>query len=151
MAKQLDEDRSPYRSRPQINQAHEGNVLDVIRAIKYWHRRPTMPSMGSYLIEAIVLAYYDGRTTVASKYVDVEIGPVLEYISRAIHDFVWDPKDIQGDINTASYDDRVKISNRAVQDHQNASEARRLETDGDYEASIGKWTEIFGGEFPDYG
>ena len=110
-----------------------------------------MPSMSSYLIEAIVLAYYDGRSALASKYVDVEIGPVLEWFSRAIHDVVWDPKNMQGDINTVSYDDRVKISNRAVQDHQKASEARRLETDGDHKASISKWGEIFGSEFPVYG
>jgi hypothetical protein len=135
----------------QINQAHEGNVLNVIRAIKYWQRRPTMPSMGPYLIEAIVLAYYDGRTAVASKYIDFEIGPVLEYFSRAIHDFVWDPKGIQDDINSVPYEDRVKISDRAAKDHQKASEARGLETAGDHKASISKWSELFGSEFPVYG
>ncbi|MGE0244007.1 MAG: nucleotidyltransferase [Pyrinomonadaceae bacterium] len=134
-----------------INQAHGGNVLNVVRAIKYWQGRATMPSMNSYLIEAIVLAYYDNRTTVASKFVDVEIGPVLEYLSRAVHDFVWDPKGIQGDINDVSYDDRVKIANRAAQDHQKAAEARRLETGDDHKGSIAKWGEIFGSDFPTYG
>jgi hypothetical protein len=133
-----------------INQAHEGNVLNVIRAIKYWNGRPTMPSMSSYLIEAIVLDFYDGRGTIASKFVDVEIAPVLKYISRAVHSIVCDPKGIQGDINSLNYDARVKIANRAAQDHRKASDARRLETTGDYQASINKWREIFGSEFPTY-
>ena len=34
-----------------INVQNDGNVLNVIRAVKYWQRRPTMPSMSSYLLE----------------------------------------------------------------------------------------------------
>ncbi|MEI6056690.1 MAG: nucleotidyltransferase, partial [Lentisphaerota bacterium] len=41
-----------------LNKAHEGNLLNVIRAIKYWNARPTMPSIGSYLLENMILDYY---------------------------------------------------------------------------------------------
>jgi hypothetical protein len=34
-----------------VNQKHDGNVLNVIRTIKYWNRRATMPSMRPYLID----------------------------------------------------------------------------------------------------
>ncbi|WP_016951483.1 S-4TM family putative pore-forming effector [Anabaena sp. PCC 7108] len=32
----------------EVNQAHNGNVLNVIRLMKFWNKRQTMPSMGSW-------------------------------------------------------------------------------------------------------
>lgn len=136
-----------------INQTHDGNVLDVVRIIKYWNRRPTMPSMRSYVLETMVLDYYSTRSTLdkGSQYVDLEIPRVLQYISSAVYSQVNDPKNIQGNINDLSWDERTRISNRATVDMQKAFEARSLESAGDHKLSIQKWQEIFGGEFPDYG
>jgi hypothetical protein len=64
---------------------------------------------------------------------------------------VNDPKGIQGDINSLSWDDRTKISIRASTDQQRALEARQLETNKDHKGSINKWREIFGSDFPTYG
>lgn len=133
----------------EVNQAHDGYILNVIRIMKYWNKRPTMPSMGSYLLEAMILNYYFvNRFTKASQYVDLEIPNILGHIQSAVWGSVNDPKEIQGDINTLSWDDRLKISTRAGLDYQKAVEARNLETDGKHKESIQKWGEIFGSAFP---
>lgn len=134
-----------------LNQAHDGNVLDVIRIIKYWNRRQTMPSMSSYVLETMILDYYSLQTEKASQYVDVEIPKVLQYIASHIFYEVNDPKAIQGNINQLSWDERTKISTKAGADTLKALEARTLEIAGDHKGSIQKWQEIFGSEFPHYG
>lgn len=56
-----------------INQAHDGNVLQVIRVMKYWNKRKTMPKMSSYLLETMILDYYQNLDSTASQYVDIEL------------------------------------------------------------------------------
>jgi hypothetical protein len=136
-----------------INQTHDGHVLNVVRIIKYWNQRPTMPSMSSYVLETMILDYYSNQTSEASQYVDLEIPKVLAYIATYIHYDVNDPKAIQGNINNVQWEDRTKISARASADSLKAYEAINLETGGtsDHKGSIEKWQEIFGSEFPQYG
>lgn len=133
-----------------INQNHNGHLLNVIRIIKYWNKRPTMPSMSSYLLETIIFNYYESRFEKASEYVDIEIPKVLEHLETAIFYQVTDHKGIQGDINSLSLDERTKISNRAKGDKLKANEALGFESNNDHEKSINKWREIFGNEFPKY-
>lgn len=133
-----------------VNQQHTGHLLNVIRIIKYWNKRPTMPSMSSYLLETMILNYYDGKTEKASQFVDLEIAGVLEYIGTYIKYQVSDPKGIQGNINSLSLDEINKISNRAKTDKLKAVDARTFESNNDHEKSINKWGEIFGSEFPGY-
>jgi hypothetical protein len=134
-----------------INSAHDGHVLNVLRIIKYWNRRPTMPSMSSYVLETMILDYYSAQTIKASQYVDIEIPKVLAHIATYVHYEVNDPKGIQGNINDLSWDDRNKIAARAASDKQKADAARSLESAGDHKGSIQKWGEVFGSEFPTYG
>jgi hypothetical protein len=134
----------------EINQIHNGNVLNVIRLIKYWNKRPTMPSMSSYLIENMILDFYDKQCNKASKYVDLEVPQVLEYIYNNIFCTVNDPKGIQGNINQMSREDREKIFTRAYFDHQKALKAIHFEKEGEHQSSIAKWSEIFGSSFPTY-
>jgi hypothetical protein len=133
-----------------INQKHSGYVLNVVRIIKYWNKRPTMPTMSSYLLENLILNYYDSQVNCASQYVDIEIPNILNYISTNIYYNVNDPKNIQGNINSLSYEEKVKISDRAKLDYQKSIDARKLENDNEHEKSIKKWTEIFGDKFPKY-
>ncbi len=135
-----------------VNQKHDGNVLNVIRILKYWNKRPTMPSMPSYLIENMILDYFEQPfVSEASKFVDLEVPKVLAYIRDNIYGVVNDPKGIQGNINTLTSDEKSKIWDRANLDNSRAIEARELESNDDKQASIEKWKEIFGNEFPDYG
>jgi len=131
-----------------INQNNNGKVLNVIRLMKYWNKRPTMPSMPSYLIENMVLDYYE--THEAKNYVDWDVKYLLEYIRDNIFDTVYDPKDIQGDINNLSQDEKTKIQNRADLDYDKAVLAGKFETNKDQKSAINKWKEIFGYEFPEY-
>lgn len=134
----------------QLNKTHEGNLLNVIRAVKYWNTRPTMPTMSSYLLENMILDYYSEQTTVASKYVDIEIEKVLIEIHRRVYNSVNDPKNIQGNLNNLSSDDKKKISERAYQDYSKAFDARQFENAKNYKDSINNWIEIFGDKFPRY-
>lgn len=134
----------------ELNQRHNGKVLNLIRIIKHWNRRKTMPTISSYLMENIVVNYCSKETTL-SDWIDVEIPYFLEYLSSAIYQPVYDPKNIQGDINNIHHEDRYKISYKAIEDNNKAKLARDYENRNDHKSSINKWREIFGYEFPLYG
>jgi len=134
-----------------INQKHSGRVYNAIRIMKYWNRRATMPSVPSYLLECMLLNYYDSKASTASEWVDMEARDLLYYIHSAVYYQVQDPKGIQGDLNQLSNDEKRKISARAYADYVKASEARQFETNKDHKSSIKKWREVFGDNFPDYG
>lgn len=134
----------------EINRKHSGNVLNVIRIIKYWNSRPTMPSIPSYLLETLILNYYASCLHTVSEYVDLEVPKVLDYLSTHIYYQVQDPKNIQGNINDLTQDEQRKISIRASTDRVKAEEARNLESNGDHKSSIQKWSELFGSAFPKY-
>jgi hypothetical protein len=135
----------------EVNQSHNGNVLNVIRLMKYWNKRPTMPSMSSYLIENMILDFYSTQyATKASGCVDLEVPKVLQYIQGAIFHAVNDPKGIQGNINQLSREEQDKISKRAYLDYLKSLEAIALEKQGDHRLAITKWGEIFGLNFPTY-
>lgn len=133
-----------------VNQAHDGGVLNVIRSLKYWNRRPTMPSMGSYLLECMLVDHYQGRSEKAIS-VQFEVHKALDYIRSAVSQPVYDPKGIQGDLNDLDYLQRLKISKRAEQDSNKALAALVYEVNGEHEKAINLWIEIFGPEFPTYG
>ncbi|MFT0182788.1 hypothetical protein ACMSIO_20425 [Pseudomonas benzopyrenica] len=133
-----------------INQKNNGNVLNVFRIVKYWNARRTMHTMGSYLLENIILDYYASKTD-CSKWVDMELPNLLNHISNAVYWYVADPKGIQGDLNTLTDEQKASIGARASFDAHRAQEARDYENEGDHERSINRWRDIFGDEFPTYG
>jgi hypothetical protein len=133
-----------------INQKHGGNVLNVIRLCKYWNKRPTMPSIPSYMFENMILDYYDSIMMKDSYYLDLEFRQVVNYIKHAIYNPVWDPKKIQGDLNNIGTIDRIKISQRAERDFNIANQAWEYETSGDHKKAIDNWRTIFGSEFPSF-
>lgn len=133
-----------------INQNHDGNVLQAIRIMKYWNKRTTKPVISSYLLETIILDYYNSAQQKASSYVDIEVPKLLCYLSNAILENVYDPKGIQGNINTLTYDEKQKVSSRADADYQVATQARNYENENKPKESINKWQDVFGSEFPKY-
>lgn len=133
-----------------VNQAHAGHVLNPLRLVKFWNRRPTMPCMPPYMLESLILSYYEG-TASASQFVDIEFTPILDNIALYVLGSVADPKGIQGDLNSLTWDERVATSNRAYADKARAKEARQAEEKKDYKASISIWKEILGPSFPSFG
>lgn len=134
-----------------INQKHKGKLLDVIRIMKYWNNRAVTYTMGSYLLECMVLDVYENKVEKENYWVDLEFRDLLNSLSSKIMYSVYDPKGIQGDLNTFSYDERVKISTALSAAYKKASEASTFEmTDKDQKAAISKWGEVLGYAFPDY-
>ncbi len=121
-----------------INVQNNGNVLNVIRAVKYWQRRPTMPSMTAYLLETLILDYYAGRTS-CSSFVDMELEALFRHLRKRQ---CQRSKGIQGDINSLSAEARKAISDRCYLDAQKVSEARWFENNKEYEKSINKWRDV---------
>jgi len=134
----------------ELNTSHDGNILNVIRTIKYWNKRATMPSMSSYLLENMIIEYYLAKTTKASNYVDIELVEVFLDLHTRVYNTINDPKGIQGNINNLSFDEKQKISQKACCDYSLAFDARKLENEKDMKGSINKWKEIFGNDFPKY-
>ncbi|WP_350588270.1 nucleotidyltransferase [Psychrobacter sp. 78a-MNA-CIBAN-0178] len=133
-----------------INKNHNGKILDAIRITKYWQRRATMPSMSSYLLESIILEYYESNSS--SDFLDINFRNILNYLSQRIYSSVNDPKGIQGEINTLSLDEKIKISIKAENDVKIADTANYLEvTNKDHENAIKEWRKVFGINFPSYG
>lgn len=133
-----------------INTKHDGNILNVIRTVKFWNKRANMPTMSSYLLENMIIEYYQTKTTKASQFVDIELVDVFFDIHNRVYNNINDPKGIQGNINLLTFDEKKKISQIAYKDYLIAFNARQLEEQNNMKGSINKWREIFGEEFPKY-
>jgi len=133
-----------------INQARNGYVLPALRLMKYWNKRQTKPIAASYFFESMMLSYFESTVT-TSQYVDLEIGPALRFLAKAVLNDVQDPKGIQGNINHFGILDRYAVSIRADRDADVAERARAAETADDHKTSMRLWRDIFGPEFPTYG
>lgn len=133
-----------------INNLHDGQILNVIRAVKYWNKRPTMPTIDSYLLENMILDYYSEKNLKASQFIDLELIDIFLDIHKRVYNIINDPKGIQGNLNKLTFDEKKKISDRAYNDYVKALNARNLEQRENYKDSINKWKEIFGNEFPKY-
>lgn len=141
-----DRDRVAY-----INQQKEGKVLEVIRLLKYWNKRPTMPLIGSYLLENIVLKYYSENKAGNMVSIWEEFSDVLKYIENSIFYSVEDPKGFQGNLNNLDVCDRLKISVKARSDEAIVKEILKLSKDSskDNSKAINSLTEkVLGKDFP---
>ncbi|MBO2007826.1 hypothetical protein [Hymenobacter negativus] len=133
-----------------INSTLGGYIRNPMRLIKYWNRRPTMPSSPSYLLECICLNYFEGQSSI-SKYPDIEFPYILSYVAQNIIYNTNDPKNIEGNINRLSPEERKKVSSRASVDSSKALAALAAEKLGNHKEAIRIWTEIFGSAFPSFG
>ena len=110
-----------------INQKHNGKVLQLIRTLKYWNNRASMPTIPSYLFENIILNFAE-RQSELSDYIDFNLRDFWHYLKDAIYYEVEDPKGFQGNLNILSYDEQIKISLKADDTYTKASEAIYSET-----------------------
>lgn len=135
----------------EINQSHDGHVLELIRLVKFWNSRRITTTVGSYLLECMILNRYENKAKSENWWVDMEFRDTMLYLSSAIYSSVNDPKGIQGNLNTLSLDDRIKISVAMKTAYEKAQAAFSLEvTDKNQKAAINKWREVFGTSFPTY-
>lgn len=130
-----------------VNQARDQKVLKLVRIMKYWNKRPTMATMGSYLLENMIMDYYE--TNAMSDFIDIEVKALLTYISDNIYSYVHDPKGIQGNLNTLTFDQQYSIKQRALSDIQRLQDALTYEFENPKRA-IDEWRVVFGSNFPAY-
>ena len=130
-----------------LNQKHGGKMLNVIRLVKYWKRKRGVPSIGSYLLETILLNRYDNLYQDGiHEWVDEEFPRVLRELASSILNPVYDHKNIQGDINVLTRDERWKVWEKATADAGVAEEAISLEF-SDPQASGRLWQKVLGTDF----
>ena len=134
----------------EINQKHNGKLLELIRLAKYWKNRKVTLKIGSYLLECMILEIYENMSASNKWWIDLEFKDVLYKLSEAIKYDVNDPKGMQGNINNFDIYDRIKISNALCMAHEKAAEAANYERQGDQKRAIETWGDILGLEFPEY-
>ena len=118
--------------------------------MKYWNRHNSTNTIGSYLFEQIVINFVNQKTKL-SQWIDFDIRDFFSYLSNNIFSTVYDPKNIQGDINDLTDKERKSISMKANNAFNKAKEAISAETnEKNQEKAINKWREIFGNKFPKY-
>ena len=133
-----------------INQKHKGKVLDTIRLIKYWNRRGRMPTMVSYVLETMVLDYFD-KVDSSSNWIEQRFRDVLCYIKDNIMLPIYDSKGIEGNINCLSIDEKQSIQKRAKTDYNKSCDAIFAEINyKDQNKAINIWKDIFGSDYPKY-
>lgn len=132
------------------NQNKDGRLLQLIRTLKYWNRRNSTYTIGSYLFENLVINYSNSKNEL-NKWIDYDIRSFFYYLSSAIWYPVNDPKGLQGDLNIFTDSEKLSIQQKADWAYQKADEAIKAEVDEkDNRKSINKWREIFGNDFPQY-
>lgn len=132
------------------NQKKGGKALPLIRLCKRWNKTKNATTMPSYMLETMIINYADFVDEL-SDWIDLRFRYALSYIADHIMLPVYDLKNIQGDLNTLSYSDKLALKEKAHSDYEKACEASSYERDGEQKTAISKWGEIFGKDFPQYG
>lgn len=139
----IDNDRTT-----RLNQKFGGHLLELIRLVKYFNSRKLTVTIPSYLLEVIILDYYDDQQFNGTWRIDDNLKLVFGEIAIKILGSVVDPKGIQGNINTLEWEDRFKISkffDKIADEAKNAVLQRII---GNEQAAIELWGGIFGDDFP---
>lgn len=136
----------------EVNQQHNGKVLEIIRLMKFWNkqdRKPSIPS--SYLLEVMLLYFYQSRWLTTAGTLQEEVEKCLIYIRDNIYSWVKDPKGIEGNINRLDGDIRDKIHARVTKELENITYGNYYERMGDKEKAFEYWEKVMGSFFPAYG
>lgn len=135
----------------QLSAKHGGKVRDTIRLVKYWNKWGRMPTMVSYVLETMILDYFEREEEVPD-YISERFVNVLEYIANHIFDAVFDSKNIEGNINNLGMLEKNKLFLRAKNDcikSYNALQSEKLY--GDVRKAFNLWRDVLGDDFPTFG
>lgn len=132
------------------NKTYGGKVYQLVRTLKYWNSNFLNPKLGSYLFEVFIINYvkYQGNQ---SDFNDINISGFFYYLYQNIFYDVNDPKNIQGNINNLTSDQRARVSIKAKESYDYAIKALDFENNQkNQEKAIENWRNIFGEKFPKY-
>lgn len=130
-----------------LNQKFDGHLLELIRLVKYLNSRKLTVTIPSYLLEVIILNYYDTQYFNGIWNIDDNLKSIFREIATQIWNDVADPKEIQGNINTLDQGDRYNIATFFNKEADKAGDAVRQRIIGNEQAAIDIWSNIFGEEF----
>lgn len=140
--------RIDARRATSINQQHNGEVLKIIRLVKAWHSRPVVPDIGSYLLENLILNYFETNWPATTD--QLTLANVFQSLSQSIYLSCHDPKGIQGDLNSLLYETKHRFSEAALKACLCARNAIDFVDAGDHKSAHDEWRIVFGGDFPEY-
>lgn len=134
-----------------VNQQNNGQVLQWVRTLKYWKARNNNPwrKVSSYLFEQLLLNI--ASTIEFNQSFSRLISAALSQLSTYILGPVYDPKNIQGDLNTLTDEERKALNQYANYYASITNSAVTYEYSyDDHKAAIALWQMIFGDDFPNY-
>lgn len=131
-----------------INKKHNGNFLELVRLVKYWNskafdRKANIES--SYLLEVMLANYYSSRESLSN--IEYEFEQSLNYLRDNIRNTVDDPKNIEGNLNHLSDDEKTNLILRIDNDLKNIKDAKKVSMRQSFEY----WKKVLGNKFPNYG
>jgi hypothetical protein len=129
------------------NTAKNGRLLQLIRILKYWNKRNSTHTIGSYIFELLVINYSKSKLEL-NQFIDYDIRDFFNYLSNSIYQTIIDPKGIQGNLNHFSLAEKNAIAEKAKWAYNKSKEAIYSEVnEKDTKKSINNWREIFGNDF----
>ncbi|MGV3524067.1 MAG: hypothetical protein ACO1RX_07580 [Candidatus Sericytochromatia bacterium] len=133
-----------------LNSNHNGNLLPVIRLLKYWNILPGKPVLPSYYFETLILNVFRYCPVIS------EIPKALKYffenVSAHVNSRCLDPKNLGPDLDSKVLSTTKASFNLAIKAaSDNAWYAVYHEQNSNHSLAIDCWKKIFGSEFPAYG
>ena len=99
----------------------------------------------------MILDYFT-QVDKCNNFIDCRFREILKYIAENIFNPVYDSKNIEGNINTLTTDQKNALHTRTFNDYIKASEAISAEVSEKNQAkSIRIWRSLFGDNFPTFG
>lgn len=133
-----------------VNQQHYGELLPVIRLLKYWNRRVHKPRLPSYYFENLVINAFQGAVTIASY--PSAVNQFFSTCSTSIWLPCSDPKGLgpalDCDVQPVT---KLKVAEAMKEAAQFASYATMYESLDRPADAIYWWGRVFGPDFPEYG
>lgn len=133
------------------NQLHNGNLLSLMRIMKYWNSHYyAIPTLPSYYFETMLISAFKYKPAIVD--VKASIVPAFEQIAALILSSCPDPKGLGSNLDSGiSWEIKTKVQSKAKEMAQFGRYALSCEQQGNHEEAIKWWKFIFYPDFPAYG
>lgn len=131
------------------NQAHKGDLVPLLKMLKAWNRAHS-GLLTSFHLETLALTIL---TNVTISNFPSGMRYVFDKARSLIQAPLVDPAGYSGDVGAYldTAQKRQAVRERLDHAYTQAVEAERLATNESIQAAFGKWSTIFGSDFPAYG
>jgi len=132
------------------NRQHNGNLLPVVRLLKYWNNRRHKPRLSSYYFETLVLKVFANAPTIT------DFPTAVKYFFDRCYIYLMttcpDPKNLGAALDSSvSYETKQKVADALNDAATFAGYAMMYEQQSNDKDAIYWWGRVFGSEFPAYG